>query len=40
MTVIGRRRVDHVSGTYGVDVNDEESRGRLVQHVEGRSHKA
>ena len=36
VTVIGRRRLEKLAESYGVDVDAEEQQGRLVQHVEGK----
>lgn len=35
VTVFARRKVDNVAESYGVDLSEEEGKGRLVQHVEG-----
>ena len=35
VTLITRRRLDYVAEEYNVDLNTEEEKGRLVQHVEG-----
>ena len=35
VTLLSRRKVDKVDESYGVDVSEEEQRGRLTQHVEG-----
>ena len=33
--MLGRRKVDKIGESYGVEVVAEEQQGRLVQHVEG-----
>ena len=37
VTVIGRRKLEKVAESYGVDVEAEEQQGRLVQHVESKT---
>lgn len=36
VTVVGRRRQETVPEQYGVNIEEEETQGRLVQHVEGK----
>ena len=35
MTLIGRRKVDTVAEVYGVNLEEEERNGRLIQHSQG-----
>ena len=36
MTILTRRKLESVSQEYGVIVEEEETAGRLQQHVEGQ----
>ena len=35
VTLIGRRKVDSVAEVYGVNLEEEERNGRLIQHSQG-----